>query len=55
MEQTICQSCAMPLTSEDMYSTEKRSRILYAGLSDPKTMEKGLGKALANFVFGERD
>ena len=23
MEQKICQSCAMPLTSEDMYSTEK--------------------------------
>ena len=27
MEQTICQSCAMPLTSEDMYSTEKDGSI----------------------------
>ena len=27
MEQTICQSCAIPLTSEDMYSTEKDKSI----------------------------
>ena len=27
MEQPICQSCAMPLTSEDMYSTEKDGSI----------------------------
>ena len=27
MEQNICQSCAMPLTSEDMYSTEKDGSI----------------------------
>ena len=27
MEQTICESCAMPLTSEDMYSTEKDGSI----------------------------
>ena len=23
MEERICQSCAMPLTSEDMFATEK--------------------------------
>ena len=27
MEQKICQSCAMPLTSENMYSTEKDGSI----------------------------
>lgn len=27
MEQKICQSCAMPLTSEDMYATEKDGSI----------------------------
>lgn len=27
MEQKICQSCAMPLTSEDMYATEKDGSV----------------------------
>ena len=27
MEQPICQSCAMPLTSEDMYATEKDGSV----------------------------
>ena len=27
MENNICQSCAMPLTSEDMYATEKDGTV----------------------------